>query len=160
MAVFSTSGWINEWNDIIREIIFPDTILRELMMIDDSMTIMDFVDKRFVRAMYTDTVIIDEPVRIIYGTITPQQLGEFVTNNLMSFDIFVKNEHKHDVGDDRLMMRAELIAHRLNQLLGHRIYTSKGMTAYKFWCVGESVLGSATIGYSRYNITFAYNRTT
>lgn len=160
MAIYPASSWINEWNDIIRDVIFPDPILRDLMMIPDGFSIMEFQDKRFVRALYTDAIIINEPVRIIYGSFQPKELSKYVSNHIMSFDIFVQNEHKHDAGDDRLMLRAELIAFRLNQLLGHRVVTKKGPTAYDFSCIGESTMGSATIGYSRYNISFTYNRTT
>lgn len=152
------SAWENEWNNIIRYVLFSDSTLKTLMCIPENTKILDFVDKYFINAGYTSEILIDEPVRIIYGVI-PYGTGAMphVLNQEMSFDIYVKNEYLRNYGKDRLVMRNHLIAERLSKLLTNQYDQRLG--GYKFICIGESDMGSSAIGYSRYNITFNFKRT-
>ena len=72
----------------------------------------------------------------------------------MTFDIYVKDEELHNVGDDRLMMRTHLIADRLQYLLTKERYLVD--TGYRFWIAGDWDLGTRTTGYARYTIAFYY----
>lgn len=167
MAVYPASSWVNEWNDIIRYIIFPDVKLKELMLIPTGSNIIDFRDRYFVRAGYTSTILKDEKIRIVYGMVPAYETdAQRILENEISFDIYVKQDQVNNAGDDRLMYRTELIAERLNQLLN--VHTRLKVTdknnvtrelAYKFRCIGMSDLGTPTVGYVRYNITFKYMRT-
>lgn len=161
MAVFMTDSWTHEWADIVREVIFKDPILKELMMIPTGTSIIQFEDEYFIKMTFADVTVIDEDVRIVYANLNSNDIKHpNVIRQEMSFDVFVKKEHIHDVGDDRLMERGDLICVRLRQLLSGRVETSKGPTAFKFtWIGGPTQLGSSTIGYRRYNISFEYNRT-
>lgn len=167
MAIYPASSWVNEWNDIIRYIIFPDEKLKELMLVPTTTNIIDFRDQYFVRAGYTSKILKDEKVRIVYGMIPAyESSAQRIVENEISFDIYVKQEVTNNVGDDRLMYRTELIAERLNQLLNsHTRLNVKdrfGVTkelAYKFRCIGMADLGTPTVGYVRYNISFKYMRT-
>lgn len=152
------SSWLKEWNDIIRFVFFKDEELKTLMKIPAGTSIIQFVDKYFIRAGYTSEILTNEPVRIIYGTLGSWETNnQKVSKNTLTFDIFVKQEELHNIGDDRLVYRTDLIADRIKQLLvsDHFVHN----TAYKFWIVGECDLGSPVIGYNRKNVTFGYMKT-
>lgn len=167
MAVAPASAWIREWNAIIRTVIFPDETLKKLMLLPEDTKLVKFLDKYFIRVGYTDQLLTNEDVRIVYGNVySGNAYNPMTMKQEMSFDIYVKNEHAHDVGDDRLMLRGELIQERLNQLLKGRVvardYNKDNKpfdTAYKFYCIGMGNLGSPTPGYNAFNITFTYIRT-
>lgn len=150
-------AWIDDWNDIIRNVIFKDEELKKLMKIPEGTKIMEFVDRYFVRAGYSTKVLTDEAVRIVYGdSFSMQTNSPLVTRNEMSFDIYVNLKDIHNVsnepGADRLVMRTQLIAMRLVNLLTQKRY----LGSYRFWVVGERDIGTSTVGYTRYNVTFSY----
>lgn len=108
-----TLQWIDGWNKILREVIFADDELKALMKLPDDMDIITFIDKYFIRAGYTNKVLEDEPVRIIYADIQGSDTAvPNVMRKMMTFDIYVKTDDLHNVGKDRLVMRHQLIAHR------------------------------------------------
>lgn len=151
--------WINDWNEIIRDVIYPDIELRQLMRLPKSVGIIEFIDKYFIRSGYSNQVLEHEDVRIVYGntgaheTETPN-----VTKNEMSFDIYVKQEHLHNVGNDRLQLRTHLIAAKLIELLTKHGTSGKYLGGYRFWVKNEMDLGTRTTGYARYCVTFYYVR--
>lgn len=147
--------WEKDWNDIIRYVIFEDEELKSLMKIPENTNIITFIDKYFVRAGYATNVLTNEDVRIVYGSIALDSLNPNVTRNEMSFDIYVKLEHIHDIGRDRLEMRTHAIAARLINILTDRRY----MGVYRMWVTGEGERGTGTIGYARYNVSFGYMKT-
>jgi len=148
-------GWINAWNTIIRKVIWPDHELKVLMKIPPKTGILQFIDRYFIRAGYTNKLLTDEVCRIIYADI---QGGETsvpnVTKNMMTFDIYVKTEELHNIGDDRLQMRTHLIAERLYTLLTSDRYLAG--TGYRFWVAGDWDMGTRVTGYVRYTIAFRY----
>lgn len=148
-------GWINAWNKIIRTVIFKDAELKRLMKIPAKTGIIQFTDRYFIRAGYTSKLLTDEVCRIIYadveGTLTEVPS---VKRNMMTFDIYVKNEELRNVGDDGLVLRTHLIAERLYKLLTSERYLQD--TGYRFWIAGDWDLGTRTAGYSRYTIAFHY----
>ena len=109
--------WIDDFNKIIREVIFADEELKTLMKLPEDIDIITFIDKYFIRAGYTNKVLEDEHVRIIYADVqgSPTQVPN-VMKKMMTFDIYVKTEDLHNVGRDRLVMRTQLIANRLLRL--------------------------------------------
>jgi len=56
------------------------------------------------------------------------------------------------------MYRTHLIANRLNDLLTKEGTSGKYFGGYRFWPSKEMDLGTRTVGYVRYNISFEYMR--
>lgn len=147
--------WIDDWNTILREVIFADEELKSLMKLPEDIDIISFIDKYFIRAGYTNKVLEDEHVRIIYSDIQGSDTKvPNVTKKMMTFDIYVKTEDLHNVGNDRLVMRTQLIANRLLTLLTSERYMRD--TGYRFWIAGDWDQGTRTIGYGRYTQALYY----
>ncbi len=147
-------AWISDWNDIVRNIIFKDDALRELMMLPKTATIIDFYEKYFIRTGTVSTVLKDETVRINYTMASISTLGERVGRNILSFDIYVKDKYQHNYSNDALTCRTELIALRLRQLLLGNRYNG----VYRFYDPNEGDMNTSTIGYSRYNLTLSFTK--
>lgn len=148
-------GWINAWNKIIREVIWKDHELKTLMKIPAKTGIIQFIDRYFIRAGYTNKLLSDEVCRIVYADVQGSDTNvPNVKRNMMTFDIYVKQDELHNVGDNRLQFRTHLIAARLNKLLTQERYLKD--TGYRFWIAGDWDLGTRTIGYARYTIAFYY----
>lgn len=151
----SSIGWIKGWNTILRKVIFPDYYLTELMKLPQKTTIIQFRDKYFIRAGFTNKLLENESVRIVYSDVPGQDTDvPNVKRNMMLFDIYVKLEDLYNAGEDRLMMRTQLIAARLIQLLTSERYIKD--TGYRFWVAGEWDAGTKTVGYARYVVAFNY----
>ena len=149
------NSWITEWNDIVLNVFYKDEQLKSLMKLPEGTKVMKFIDQYFIRAGYTTKVLTNETVRIVYGTKSIGGVNNpHVTLNEMSFDIYVKLEDIH-MEDSPLSMRTHLIAQRIINLLTKSRY----LGGYRFWVEGESEMGTSTIGYARYNVTFGYMRT-
>ena len=156
MAREDNLGWIDAWNKIIRKVIFKDYDLKRLMKIPKTTGIIQFTDRYFIKAGTVSKLLTDETCRIIYADIpaTPTAVPN-VTRNMLTFDIYVKNEELRGVGDDGLVLRTHVIARRLRKLLMQERYLKD--TGYRFWIGGEwDNLGTRTPGYSRYTIAFYY----
>ena len=148
-------GWIDAWNKIIREVIWKDHELKTLMKLPAKTGIIQFIDRYFIRAGYTNKLLSDEVCRIVYADVQGSDTNvPNVKRNMMTFDIYVKQDELHNVGDDRLQFRTHLIAARLNKLLTQERYLKD--TGYRFWIAGDWDLGTRTIGYARYTIAFYY----
>ena len=127
------------------------------MRLPEGTNIIQFIDKYFIRAGYTNTLLEHEDVRIVYGDIASHETGSpNVKRNEMSFDIYVKQEHLHNVGRDRLQYRTLLIAERLIQLLTNKGTSGKYLGGYRFWVKHNLDLGTKTTGYVRHCVTFEY----
>ena len=148
-------GWVNAWNKVIREVIWRDYDLKRLMKLPPKTGILQFCERYFIRAGFTNTLLTDEVCRIVYSD--EQGSDTQVSNvrrNMMTFDIYVKQEELHNVGDDRLISRADLIAERIYQDLTNERYLAD--TGYRFWIAGDWDLGTRTVGYVRKSIAFYY----
>lgn len=152
---YHRDAWSDDWNAILRNIIFPDPVLMELMKVPEDTGIIEFIDRYFIQAGYTNKVLTDESVRIVFGSVGVPTNTPNVTRNVLSFDIYVKNEDLHNVGRDRLVMRTQLIARRLIELLTNKRYNG----AYRFYDPHESNMGTSAIGYARYNVSMSYMKT-
>lgn len=150
--------WIKEWNDIIRDVFFRDAVLKQLMLLPENTNIITFIDKYFIRAQYTDTLLTNEDVRIMYSDIqgSPTE-NPNVLRKMMTFDIFVKKEKLHNVSNDRLIMRTQVIADRIIHLLTKDRYVQN--QGYRFWIAGDWDMGTSTSGYARYCVAFYYMKT-
>jgi len=147
--------WINDWNDIIRHVIFADEELKTLMEIPSNTSIINFIDKYFIRAGYTNKLLENEKVRIVYSDIQGDDTPvPNVKRKMLTFDIYVKLSELHNVGTDRLVMRTQLIANKLIKLLTQSRYLLD--TGYRFWVAGDWDLGTRTTDYARYCVAFYY----
>lgn len=125
------------------------------MKIPENTNIISFIDHYFIKSSWTNSTLTDEDVRIVYWTGKASETGSpNVMRNIMTFDIYVRTEDIHNVGKDRLMMRTQLIASRLQSLLTSQRYVQD--TGYRFWPAGEWDAGTKTPGYSRYTIAFYF----
>jgi len=147
-------AWISDWNDILRNIIFKDDDLKELMMIPKGTNIVTFIDRYFIRAGTSSVVLKDEEVRIIYSATSVGTQTDKVSSNIISFDIYVKNDHLHDCCDDGLVFRTQMISQRLCQLLTQKRYNG----VYRFYDPNDGDMNTSTIGYSRYNLTLSFTK--
>ncbi len=148
-------GWVNSWNKIIRNIIWRDYDLKRLMKLPPKAGILQFCERYFIRAGFTNTLLTDEVCRIVYSDEQGSDTNvPNVRRNMMTFDIYVKQEEMHNVGDDRLISRADLIAERLYKDLTDKRYLAD--TGYRFWIAGDWDLGTRTVGYVRKSIAFYY----
>ena len=117
--------------------------------------VIQFTERYFIKAGYTNKLLTDEVCRIVYSDIQGSQTEvPNVKRNMLQFDIYVKNDELRGVGDDGLVLRTHLIAERLYKLLTSERYLRD--TGYRFWIAGDWDLGSRTAGYSRYTIAFYY----
>lgn len=148
-------GWTRNWNKIIREVIWQDYELKRLMKIPAKINILQFCERYFIRAGFTNELLTDEVCRIVYSDMQGSDSNvPNVRKNMLTFDIYVKQEELHNIGEDRLISRAELIAERLYKLLTKERYIAD--TGYRFWIAGDWDLGTRTVGYARKSIAFYY----
>lgn len=148
-------GWLNAWNTIIRQIIWKDDELKTLMKLPAKTNIIQFIERYFIRAGFTDELLTDEVCRIVYSDVQGSDTEvPNVRKNMMTFDIYVKENELHNVGNDRLLSRADLIAERLYKLFTQERYLAG--TGYRFWTAGDWDLGTRTVGYTRKTIAFYY----
>ena len=149
-----TKTWNDNLNDVIRDVIFPDTELLELMLIPESYKedIIRFVDKYFVKDVTSDELLTDEDVRICYFQEAGRSLGSHVNKKYLCFDIYVKDSVLHTATTDLLQSRDELIAEKLKELLTDKRYVCN----LRFTFEDSYDLYTRTVGYHRYRITFSY----
>lgn len=148
-------GWKNAWNTIIRKVIWADHDLRVLMKIPPKTGILQFRDRYFIRGSFTNKLLTDEVCRIVYSDTQGYETDvPNITKNLMIFDIYVKESEMYNIGDDRLLSRADLIEDRLAKLLTQQRYLAD--TGYRFWIAGNWDGGTRVTGYTRTTIAFNY----
>lgn len=145
--------WMNSWNEVIRRVIFQDEELKRLMMIPKQTGILDFIEKYFIKSDYTNTILSNENVRIVYGDVNGIGTDTWNTQEKrIVFDIYVKKKELYTATNDRLASRAVLIADRLNKLLTKERY----LYGYRFWIGGDYDYGTTTNGYSHMCLEMCY----
>ena len=148
-------GWVNAWNTIIRKVIWADHDLKTLMKMPPKTGIIQFVDRYFIRAGYTNKLLTDEVCRIVYSDIQGYDTDvPNVKKNLLLFDIYIKETEMRNIGDDRLVTRMDLIMERLQKLLTSERYLQE--TGYRFWIAGDWDGGTRVTGYQRKTMAFHY----
>lgn len=146
--------WNDNWNDVIRKVIFPDAKLKEQMLVPSGTTITQFIDKYFIQDAAPDELVTDEKVRVSYYDTEGRDSGNRnVKGKYKEFDIFVKEDHLFNATDDRLKRRSNLIAERLDYLLRKNYHVCRQHFEYS----DEYDQWTKTIGYRRYHIVFSYN---
>ena len=148
-------GWTKNWNYIIRNVIFKDHELKRLMKIPKTTGVIQFTERYFIKAGFTNQLLTDEVSRIVYSDTqgAPTDVPN-VRRNMLVFDIYVKNDEQRGVSDDGLILRSDLIADRLDKLLRRERYLAD--TGYRFVPAGDVDLGTRTAGYSRHTISYYY----
>lgn len=154
--VKKTRTWQDNWNNVVREEIFPDKELKKLMMVPPDTDIVKFTDKYFIRDGSTDELLTNEKVRIVhhdtegFDTFNPGVKGKY-----REFDIYVSEDVEHTATKDWLQSRQVLIAERLKYLLLRKKYCQN----IRFWYQDEYDMWTKTVGYKMYRLTFFYKTT-
>lgn len=154
--MIALQGWRQDWKKIIRTVIFKDYELRRLMKLPSKTGVIQFADRYFIRAGFTNKLLTDEVCRIVYADIPGKDTeNPNVRRNMMMFDVYVKNEEQRNVSDDGLDTRSEMIVERLYKLLTQQRYLAG--TGFRFWIAwGPEDLGTRTPGYSRTTFALYY----
>lgn len=154
--VEKTRTWQDNWNNVVREEIFPDKKLKELMLVPEGADIVKFTDKYFIRDGSTDELLTNEKVRIVhhddegFDTFNSNVKGKY-----RSFDIFVSEDVEHTASKDWLQSRQVLIAERLKYLLLRK----QNCQNLRFRFQDEYDMWTKTVGYKMYRVTFFYKVT-
>lgn len=108
--------WQDRWNDVLRDVLFPDTELKELMLIpaDKRGNIKAWIEQYFVEDILPDELITDEAVRVLYYETEGAAYGNpRIRRKYLEFDIYVRNSVLYTATNDRLQRRDKLIFRRL-----------------------------------------------
>ena len=156
-TVEKTRTWKDNWNNVIREVLFLDDKLREQMLIPEDCTITQFIDKYFVEDENSDEIITNEKVRISHYDSRGRDVGNAnVRFRYKEFDIYVRQDVLHNATNDRLQNRYDLIADRLKYLLQR----NEHVCHMRFEREEDGYnLFTKMIGYKRYHISFSYKTT-
>ena len=147
--------WIQDWNNIVRNVIFADEELRSLMKLPEDITLSEFDRKYFINAGNAAEVLTNESVRIVYGmSHNGNTSNPHVRISELSFDIYVRSKDQRVLGEDILTRRSVLITSRLVDLLTSKRY----LGVYLFWVSGETDLATSAVGYVRRHIDFSYEK--
>ena len=146
--------WKDNINDVVRDVVFSDVEFLDYMLIpeDDRENIVKFIDKYFIQNPSPDELMTTEDVRICYGDLAGRSIGKNMLKKIMFFDVYVKNEHLHDVGEDLLVSRTDVICQKLKEMLTDRRYVCRINFNYE----DDYPLYTKTIGYTRHRILFSY----
>ena len=154
--VEKTRTWADNWNNIIRYVLFRDEKLRTLMLVPERANVIDFVANYFIEGENPDELITDEKVRIIcYDSAGGTLRNPNVKFHYKEMDIYVKDDAVYNTTSDRLQKRYHLIADRLKYLL----LREKHIQHMSFRFENEYNLWTKVVGYKRYHITFSYKTT-
>ena len=154
--VEKTRTWQDNWNNVIRNVLFQDDKLKMLMLVPVGTDIITFEKKYFIRDGSTDELLTNEKVRIV--THDDQGLGMFnhgVHGKYKTFDIYCKEDEEYTADVDRLKRRQVLIAERIKYLL----LRNRICEHIRFEYEDEYDLWTKTVGYKLYRITFFYKTT-
>lgn len=150
--------WHDRWNDVIRDVLFPDAELKALMLIPDK-HINDlrlYVDKYFIEDAMPDALLTDEDVRVIYYETEGTKLNDpHVIRKKLEFDIYVRSQVLYTATNDRLQRRDKLIFQRIKWLLTGTPYVCQLRFTYE----DDYHLGAKTAGFKRYHAVFSYKQT-
>jgi len=151
--VAKTRTWKDNWNNIIRNVLFRDEELLTLMLVPDDCKITQFIDKYFVEDETSDEIITDEKVRVTYCTTKGLDTGNSnVKLRFLEFDIYVRQDELHTATRDRLQNRYDLITERLKYLLLRNDRIEHMHYEYE----DEYNLFTKVVGYRRYHVVFSF----
>ena len=107
--VWATRSWDDNWYDVIRRVIFKDSMLLDMMMIPEKerKNVINFADKYFVNDVMPDSLVINENVRVIYADTEGARLNiPQVRSRYIEFDVYVKDKEQRTYGRDGLSLRS------------------------------------------------------
>lgn len=154
--VEKTRTWQDNWNNVVRNVLFPDEKLKELMLVPNGTDILKFQEKYFIRDGSTDELLTNEKVRVVhhdaqgFDTANPNVRGRY-----REFDIYVSEDVEHTVDRDRLRSRQIMVAERIKYLL----LRQKNCQNLHFEYEDEYDLWCKTVGYKLYKLTLWYKTT-
>ena len=100
--------WDNIWNNVIRYVLFQDERLKELMLLPEKTNIVQFIDRYFIEASWTNKLLENENVRILYADASGADTSvPNVRRNILTFDIYVKMTELRNAINDRLALRTK-----------------------------------------------------
>lgn len=148
--------WQDNWNNVVRNVLFTDDKLKGLMLVPVGTDIINFQKKYFIRDGSTDELLTNEKVRIV----THDEQGTWTFNKgvivkYKSFDIYVSEDIEHTADIDRLKSRQVLIAERIKYLLLRQWDCEHLHFQYE----DEYDMWTKTVGYKLYRLTFFYKTT-
>jgi len=148
--------WQDNWNNVVRNVLFQDDKLKSLMLVPVGTDIMTFQKKYFVRDAATDELLTKEKVRIVaHDDEGIPTLNKGVRVKYKSFDIFVSEDVEHTADIDRLKSRQVLIAERIKYLLLRQRVCENIAFQYE----DEYDTWTKTVGYKEYRLTLFYKTT-
>ena len=155
--VEKTRTWQDNWNNVVRNVLYPDEKLKELMLVPEGTSIVDFQKKYFIRDGSTDELLTNEKVRVVhYDEEGSATFNKCVRVKYKNFDIFCSEDVEHTADVDRLKSRQILIAERLKYLLLRKWDCEHLHFQYE----DEYDQWTKTVGYKMYKVTFFYKTTT
>ena len=156
-TVEKTRTWKDNWNNVIRDVLFADDYLREQMLLPDECTVTQFIDKYFIEDENSDEIVTDELVRVVCYDSRGRDTGnQNVRLKYKEFDIYVRKDVLHTATRDRLQNRYDLIADRIKYLLLR--HDCVCCLHFELEDDGYNLFTKA-IGYKRYHIAFSYKTT-
>ena len=154
--VEKTRTWQDNWNNVVRNVLFPDEKLKELMLVPKDTDIVKFIDKYFIRDGSTDELLTNEKVRIVQHDSQGYDTGvKNVRGKYRDFDIYVSEDVEHTYDNDWLKSRQILIAERIKYLLLRNRYCER----IRFYYEDEYDMWTKTVGYKLYRLTMLYKIT-
>ena len=154
--VEKTRTWQDNWNNVVRNVLFRDEKLKELMLVPEGTDIMVFQKKYFIRDGSTDELLTNEKVRVVaYDAEGLSTWNKNVRVKYKNFDIFVSEDIEHTADVDRLKSRQVLIAERIKYLLMRQRVCENLRFEYE----DEYDLWTKTVGYKLYRLTVFYKTT-
>ena len=154
--VEKTRTWQDNWNNVVRNVLFPDVKLKQLMLVPPGTDIMKFQDKYFIRDGSTDELLTNEKVRVVtHDEEGSETWNKGVRVKYKVFDIFVSEDVEHTADVDRIKSRQILIAERIKYLLLRQPVVEN----LRFQYEDEYDQWTKTVGYKEYKLTFFYKAT-
>jgi hypothetical protein len=102
--VWKTRTWEDNWNNVIRYVLYQDDILKEYMLVPDDGTVAidKFIKNYFIRSAMPDALVTDQKVRVIYYETEGQDMNiQQARMRYLEFDVYVKDSEEHTIGRDR-----------------------------------------------------------
>lgn len=148
-----TKTWAMRWDDILRDVLFPNEELAELMMIPAGTNIVTWINKYFVDYSVCTELVTDEDVRVLWSEDqSSHTTNPLVNKRKIAFDIYVKTEHAKDATDDLLQSRARLISQKLTEMLTFPDVVGR----VDFEYVDDYDIGTKMVGYTRHTLILSY----
>lgn len=159
MIVEKTKTWDDNWNQIVRTVIFKDDKLLTLMMVPSAQKndLVKFIRERFIETAQPDEPLLNQDVLVYYCDTEGESFGSTnkVRKRYLEFDIYVKKDNLYNCSSDRMKRRDKAIFERLKYLLCKDTY----ICDMRYDIEDDFELASKTIGYSRYHVIFSYKKT-